>query len=255
MTKRGIVSNQMVIAVIAIFVLLVLGVIFAPKAFGDVGRFFTNLPGFNNSVPEFRGSDVIRYNLLTGGVEYFTGGEGIPLEGSFILGDKLIDAEDTKQKFFDYYFNGERAINFFIEVNKGKLYPNRADIPPLRAVAIKVLPGQDDIYGRNYVLFGLYGLRAPNDKTFFGSLIYTHRGTILFSSNEVPDSLMEVNSFSEFEKTSFSEKTIEWRDSVFSKPIKLSYIDEKGKGKIVEAEYRVELIDNYLVVRMDSQLN
>lgn len=254
MTKKGIVSTQMVVAVIAIFVLLVLGVIFAPKAFGDVGRFFTNLPGFNNSVPEFRGSDVIRYNLLTGGVEYFTGGEGIPLEGSFILGDKLIDAGDTKQKFFDYYFNGERDTGFFMSINREKFYSQEmSSYVVLDLVPIRVFPGPHNVYDRIFVQIGLFQ-SDESVKKFQGSLVYVFDEGIYFEPVGTSD-ILEFDNFDSLERELFVKKTIEWRDSVFSKPIKLSYIDEKGKGKIVEAEYRVELIDNYLVVRMDSQLN
>lgn len=254
MNLRGIAVRYLIglflgIFVLIIAILIIAGVIDYSIFLGDVA------PSLNRTNGEFYGPEVLRYSILEDEVEFFTGAEWNDVSGEIILNDKKLDGVQVKSDFVNYYYGFSSREQIDIEIRKGAFYPDRPDIPPLRAAGLRLNKG---IEGRDIFYFvadfrSKYNL---DDTTSYGhitlvdgkKMFFTEKGGFTYNE-KLPDE------FTTFERDRFMRSATEWINSVFEKPIEISYEEKIGEDTWQDKteKFDTEKIDEFIVVRLNER--
>ena len=107
----------LIIGVVAVFVLFVVGFGIYSFFSGTAIPFFNFLPSFNRTVEKVEGIEILRYDIITGKVNYYDKTNWNNLEGEVFLGDKKVKQVDIKSDFESFYY-GKRENNT-MEIEQG----------------------------------------------------------------------------------------------------------------------------------------
>jgi len=275
--RKGIAIHFIVLLVVALFVLVILGFIFAPKAYGNIENIFSNIvPGFGNTTKEYQGSEILRYNLLNGKLEYYDGVKGATIEGEIIVNEKRVFGEQTIGEIERFYYARELPFKIAGEKPEERII-SLSDTEQLRNIYInnfyKILPEEykPDMENRMGVVEGKLGKLAKiNAKSIWVEerfLVSQNGEYFFFSSYNLFDPFNPSNS--KFVKIIVKLKVLDenkielirrvenWKNSILEQPIALTYYgkEDKDRESPVTRRFDINKVDDFLVVDLDKPLN
>ncbi len=116
-TKGDIRISYLIGGIVAIFVLFVVGFGAYSFFSGKAIPFFDFLPGFNRTVERVSGIEILRYDIIDEKVQYYDKAYWRDFEGEVFLGDKRVKYGDVKRDFERFYYESKRENNL-IEIEQ-----------------------------------------------------------------------------------------------------------------------------------------
>ncbi len=221
----------------------------------------------------------IRYSVLGNSIQYYDGKSWLPFEkNQIIFDDKFISLLDLETSFDRFYFSQiTRDANSVITLDlkaRDVLYAGDsvefvAGIPLLDAHIVGLVKGGLDeseaIYHGGDVLIRLYPKGESNDHRTFGEFVVSIDNQARFrkvvkegGTYTLKDSFETLSNPSK-EYLAITIPLIssasQWRDSVFSKPIDLTYytVTSKGeRGDVQHIQTCVLYLDKMLIVDFNT---
>lgn len=235
---------------------MILAVIVLILSFSAIGyliwgppKLLSYLPEFANQTVHLNGSEKIRYVLTSDKVQYYDGEKWFDIAGkNIILDGKSLNGADLIKKFQDYYYNTKREEpKSIILSSKGSwamISQYGFNPKSLGNLYINLhIEGSSAEY--QYILEPSNNLVPPIKYSggFFANIINK-----LSSDPRNDDKEIYSN------EGKIKTESIPWRDSVFTRPILLSYSDENNQQ--INNKYCVKKFDNiYLIVYLDETIN
>jgi len=226
MNKKALAVKQIIVALIAVFLLVIVYLfLFGPGREILIDKVKTIIPGFNTTKPPSPEVQILGYNLDSETLEFYDGLSWHKINDNKIkLGDKEINKakaiEDFTTKF--YYKDNIRDTEKFDldETTAQKLFEKESDLPELEIlmVNIQTIKNKGDIFTI---------IQSKNEPGFYGRLILSQTGVMTIERNnailteDYKDS-EEISRNSET-YTLISPKLKTWADSITKTPIQIHF--------------------------------
>lgn len=279
MKKGEIEISHLIGGVIAVAILII--VVFGVYGFytGKAYAFFDFLPGFNSTKEGVKGIEILRYDIFNGKVEYYDGIDWNGFSGKMVkFGDKKINYDDMKNTFENFYYKsdrGKKIIELNLPLNNILIVSGVGEADRNKLVSSYGNPVVDakivNFYNPSFSYFepkselGFKRSTEDNGNGEVEALLVKDNGNGAgalfflgidnsfrigyFIGDEIKYGRLEVKERSYLADIFNGMK--EWRDSVFKKPILISYGIDKGNES---ASYCIEVKDKiYLVVDLNKK--
>lgn len=219
-----------IVVFVIVFVIVGLWLFFSGKL-----SFFGYLPSFNDTKPGVAGPEIIRYKIADDKLQYYDSTKWNDLkEGSvFYLNDKQLNYQSVYSAFFDYFY-----LSRELQPETDKFQYTLRGFP----IIYKDSRWIPDYFEKFYF--------SENFQKVFIS-----RGTVLLFYEldksvyavDLNNNVQQINEdFSGFKDSidlnpmAVREGAVNWRDSIFTKPIEIGFVSESGQPDNVKVCMNME---------------
>lgn len=205
MRKGEMVVSPIMIAIIAVFVLIIS--IIGVSMFGDkISGFFKVIPSFNESLSGEKSSEVFRYVIPGERIDYYDGVSWKEFDGEVDVNGRILVKEEILNSFRGYYYRSNSQVDTMSVLKQMK-----------SSEVVYVFDGEKS---GEVVIF----IKNTNKR-----LILENNDVL-----SVEDGAGKRIDYFGADRKEIKEKAIIWRDSIFSKPMKFEYSLADGEKLIGE---------------------